>query len=50
MGRWHTIRALESGSVILEKKDEPYAPMSQEDVFEILSKFAPMGKEDVWEE
>lgn len=31
-GRWHTIRALESGSVILEMKDGPYAPMSPEDV------------------
>ena len=34
-GRWHTIRALESGSVILEMKDGPYAPMSPEDVVSI---------------
>lgn len=32
MGQWHTIRALESGSVILECKDGAYAPIGKEDV------------------
>lgn len=32
IGQWHTIRALESGSVILECKDGAYAPIGKEDV------------------
>lgn len=35
MGQWHTIRALESGSVILECKDGAYEPIGKEDVFEV---------------
>ena len=31
-GQWHTIRSLESGTVILEVKDGPYAPLAEEDV------------------
>ncbi len=31
-GQWHTIRALESGSVILEMKDGPYEPLSEADI------------------
>ena len=31
-GQWHTVRALESGTVILECKDGPYEPMAPEDV------------------
>ena len=31
-GEWHTIAVLESGTVILEVKDGPYAPMGPEDV------------------
>lgn len=31
-GQWHTVRALESGSVILEMKDGPYEPLGPEDV------------------
>lgn len=31
-GQWHTVRPLESGSVILEVKDGPYAPLAEEDV------------------
>ena len=33
-GEWHTVRALESGSVILECKDGPYTPLEPEDVLE----------------
>ena len=34
-GQWHTVRALESGSVILEMKDGPYEPTGPEDVLTI---------------
>ena len=33
-GQWHTVRALESGSVILECKDGPYEPLGSEDILE----------------
>ena len=31
-GQWHTIRALESGSVLLECKDSPWEPLGPEDI------------------
>lgn len=31
-GQWHTVRALESGSVILECKDGAYEPTSEADI------------------
>ena len=31
-GMWHTIEALESGSVIFEAKDGAFAPLSEEDI------------------
>ena len=31
-GQWHTVQALESGSVILEMKDGAYEPLGPEDV------------------
>lgn len=31
-GQWHTVMAIESGSVILEMKDGPYEPMGEEDI------------------
>ena len=33
-GQWHTLRALESGTVILEMKDGAYEPIGPEDVME----------------
>ena len=33
-GQWHTLRALESGTVILEMKDGAYEPVREEDVME----------------
>ena len=30
-GQWHTVRALESGSIILECKDGAYEPLAPED-------------------
>lgn len=32
IGEWHTVKALESGSVILECKDGPYEPQGATDV------------------
>ena len=34
-GTWHTLRALESGTVILEMKDGAYEPISPEDVLNL---------------
>lgn len=31
-GQWHTVKALESGTVILEMKDGPYEPTGAEDI------------------
>ena len=31
-GQWHTVRALESGTVIMEVKDGPYEPTGPEDI------------------
>ena len=33
-GQWHTARALESGTVIMEFKDGPYVPTSPADILE----------------
>lgn len=33
-GQWHTVRALESGTVIMEVKDGGYVPIGAEDVLE----------------
>ena len=35
LGQWHTVKALESGSVIMEFKDGPYEPQSPADVLEL---------------
>ena len=32
VGQWHTVRALESGTVILECKDGAYEPLGEEDM------------------
>lgn len=34
VGQWHTLRALESGSVILEMKDGKFEPLGEEDILE----------------
>lgn len=34
LGQWHTVKSLESGSVIMEVKDGPYEPPSPADIFE----------------
>lgn len=35
LGQWHTVKALESGSVIMEFKDGPYESQSLADVLEL---------------
>ena len=35
IGQWHTVRVLESGTVIMEVKDGAYEPMGAEDVMEV---------------
>lgn len=34
-GQWHTVKALESGSVILEVKEGPYEPQRDEDILRV---------------
>ena len=34
-GQWHTVRALESGSVILEMKEGAYEPLGEEDILSL---------------
>lgn len=33
-GQWHTIEVLETGTIILEVKDGPYAPFQPEDILQ----------------
>lgn len=33
-GQWHSLKCLESGTVLLEAKDGPYAPLEPEDILE----------------
>ena len=35
IGQWHTVRSLESGTVIMEVKDGLYEPLGPEDILEI---------------
>lgn len=35
LGQWHTVKALESGSVILEVKDGPFEPTGLEDILQM---------------
>ena len=34
-GQWHTVRVLESGTVIMEVKDGPYEPLSEADILQM---------------
>lgn len=40
-GQWHTVRVLESGTIIMEVKDGPYIPTSPTDILNISSTFIP---------
>lgn len=35
IGQWHTVKSLESGSVIMEVKDGPYEPQSPADILTV---------------
>lgn len=32
-GKWHSLRCLESGTILLEAKDGKYEPLTEEDIF-----------------
>ena len=34
-GQWHTLRSMESGTVIIEMKNGPYEPIGPEDILEL---------------
>ena len=34
-GQWHSLKCLESGTVLFEAKDGPYAPLEPEDIMEV---------------
>jgi len=34
-GQWHSLKCLESGTVLFEAKDGPYRPLSPEDIMEV---------------
>ena len=34
-GQWHSLKCLESGTVLLEAKDGPYQPLSPDDIMEV---------------
>ena len=33
-GQWHSLKCLETGTILLECKDKPYAPLTPEELFE----------------
>ena len=43
-GQWHTLRALENGTVILEMKDGAYEPIGAEDVMDVFKRESLQGK------
>ena len=43
-GQWHTLRALESGTVILEMKDGAYEPIRAGDVMDVFKRESLQGK------
>ena len=34
-GQWHSLKCLESGTVLFEAKDGPYQPLSPDDIMEV---------------
>lgn len=36
-GQWHSLRSLESGTVLLETKDGPYHPLAEDEIMEVKS-------------
>ena len=33
-GQWHSLKCLESGTILLEAKDDPYRPLTPDELFE----------------
>ena len=33
VGQWHNLKSLETGTVLLEFKDGPYAPLTEEEIW-----------------
>lgn len=33
-GQWHSLRCLESGTILLEAKDGPYAPLTPDEIYQ----------------
>lgn len=46
IGQWHTVRALESGTVILECKDGPYEPLGEEDILDYKAGETSVGSKE----
>ena len=40
-GQWHTVRAIESGTVLLECKDGPWEPLGPEDILSLWKDSSP---------
>lgn len=38
LGQWHTVKALESGTVLLEAKDGAWEPLAEEDIMQCHTK------------
>ena len=36
-GQWHSLRSLESGTVLFEAKDGPYHPLAEDEIMEVKS-------------
>ena len=34
-GQWHSLKSLESGTVLLEAKDGPFEPLGEEDILSV---------------
>ena len=32
-GQWHSLKSLESGTILLEAKDKPYAPLTEDEIW-----------------
>ena len=39
-GQWHSLRSLESGTVLLECKDGAWEPLGEEDVLKVVQRYA----------
>lgn len=47
-GTWHTLRALENGTVILEMKDAAYEPIQECDILSMKVSVVRVIRVDIW--